>query len=62
MRNTAYGAREGESKSLPRGEGFRVRVTCTKKCAGLTAFERVTTLKFVLTFSKFDNLRNLSSN
>ena len=39
-----------------------VRVTCTKKCAGLTAFERVTTLKFVLTFSKFDNLRNLSKN
>ena len=37
-----------------------MRVTCTKKCAGLTAFERVTTLKFVLTFSKFDNLRNLS--
>ena len=37
-------------------------VTCTKKCAGLTAFERVTTLKFVLTFSKFDNLRNLSKN
>ena len=35
-------------------------VTCTKKCVGLTAFERVTTLKFVLTFSKFDNLRNLS--
>ena len=29
VRNTAYGAREGESKSLPRGEGFRVRVTCT---------------------------------
>ena len=39
-----------------------MRVTCTKKCAGLTAFERVTTLKFVLTFSKFDNLRNLSKN
>ena len=37
-------------------------VTCTKKCVGLTAFERVTTLKFVLTFSKFDNLRNLSKN
>ena len=37
-----------------------MRVTCTKKCVGLTAFERVTTLKFVLTFSKFDNLRNLS--
>ena len=33
-----------------------------KKCVGLTAFERVTTLKFVLTFSKFDNLRNLSKN
>ena len=39
-----------------------MRVTCTKKCVGLTAFERVTTLKFVLTFSKFDNLRNLSKN
>ena len=62
MRKTAYRAREGEGKSLPRGEGFRVRVTCTKKCVGLTAFERVTTLKFVLTFSKFDNLRNLSKN
>ena len=37
-------------------------VTCTKKCVGLTAFERVTILKFVLTFSKFDNLRNLSKN
>ena len=37
-------------------------VTCTKKCVGLTAFERVTTLKFVLTFSKFDTLRNLSKN
>ena len=37
-----------------------MRVTCTKKCVGLTAFERVTTLIFVLTFSKFDNLRNLS--
>ena len=47
---------------FPEGEGFRVRVTCTKKCVGLTAFERVTTLKFVLTFSKFDNLRNLSKN
>ena len=34
MRNTAYGAREGERKSLPRGEGFRVRVTCTKKVRG----------------------------
>ena len=31
VRNTAFGAREGEGKSLPRGEGFRVRVTCTKK-------------------------------
>ena len=62
MRNTAFRAREGDGKSLPRGEGFRVRVTCTKKYAGLTAFERVTTLKFVLTFSKFDNLRNLSKN
>ena len=27
VRNTAFGAREGEGKSLPRGEGFRVRVT-----------------------------------
>ena len=62
MRNTAYRARQGDGKSLPRGEGLRVRVTCTKKCVGLTAFERVTTLKFVLTFSKFDNLRNLSKN
>ena len=33
-----------------------------KKCVGLTAFERVTTLKFVLTFGKFDNLQNLSKN
>ena len=32
-----------------------------KKCVGLTAYERVTTLKFALTFSKFDNLRNFSS-
>ena len=39
-----------------------MRVTCTKKCVGLTAFERVTTLIFVLTFGKFDNLRNLSKN
>ena len=31
LRNTAYGAREGERKSLPRGEGFRERVTCTQK-------------------------------
>ena len=45
VRNTAYGAREGESKSLPRGEGFRVRVTCTQKCVGLKAFELVITLK-----------------
>ena len=45
LRNTAYGAREGESKSLPRGEGFRVRVTCTQKCVGLKAFELVITLK-----------------
>ena len=35
MRNTAYGAREGESKSLPREEGFRVRVTCTQKVRGV---------------------------
>ena len=61
MRNTAYRAREGVGKSLPRGEGFRVRVTCEKKkCVGLTAFEQVTALKFVLMFSKFDNLRNLN--
>ena len=33
VRNTAFGAREGEGKSLPRGEGFRVRVTYTKKSA-----------------------------
>ena len=25
----------GEGKSLPRGEGFRVRVTCTKRVLGL---------------------------
>ena len=31
VRNTAFGAREGEGKSLPLGEGFRVRVTYTKK-------------------------------
>ena len=31
-----------------------------KKRVGLTTYVRVTTLKFVLTFSKFDNLRNLS--
>ena len=35
MRNTAFGAREGEGKSLPRGEGLRVRVTYTKKYVGL---------------------------
>ena len=35
VRNTAYGAREGESKSLPREEGFRVRVTCTQKVRGV---------------------------
>ena len=28
-RNTAFGARQGEGKSLPRGKGFRVRVTFT---------------------------------
>ena len=61
MRNTAYRAREGVGKSLPRGEGFRVRVTCTqKKCVGLTAFKRVITLKFALVFGTFDNLRNLN--
>ena len=32
-RNTAFGARQGEGKSLPRGEGFKVRVTCTYKSA-----------------------------
>ena len=31
-----------------------------KKCVGLTVFDREATLKLVLTFSKFDNLRNLS--
>ena len=45
VRNTAYGAREGESKSLPRDPGFRVRVTCTPKVRGAKAFERVITLK-----------------
>ena len=60
-RNTAFGARQGEGKSLPRGEGFRVRVTCTKKRVGLTASGRVTAIKFPLRFSKFDSLRNLSN-
>ena len=36
VRNTAFGAREGEGKSLPRAEGFRVMVTyLKKKCVGL---------------------------
>ena len=35
VRNTAFGAREGEGKSLPRGEGFRVRVTCTQRVRGV---------------------------
>jgi len=30
VRNTAYRAHEGDGKSLPRGEGFRVRVTYKK--------------------------------
>ena len=61
-RNTAFGARQGEGKALPRGEGFRVRVTCTyKKRVGLTASGRVTDLIFPLMFSKFDSLRNLSN-
>lgn len=30
-----------------------------KKCVGLTTYGRVTTLKFAITLSKFDNLRNL---
>ena len=34
MRNTAFRDRKGESKSIPRGEGFRVRVTCTQKVRG----------------------------
>ena len=58
LRNTAYGAREGESKSLPRGEGFRERVTCTQKCVGLAAFRRLIALKLALALSKFDNLLN----
>ena len=29
VRNTAFGARMGVGKSLPRGEGFRVRVMYT---------------------------------
>ena len=32
-RNTAFGDRQGEGKSLPRGEGFRVRVAAHKKSA-----------------------------
>ena len=43
-RNTAFGARQGEGKSLPRGEGFRVRVTCTTQRVGLVAFVRETNL------------------
>lgn len=31
-----------------------------KECVGITAFEPVITLKFRLSFSKFDNLQNLS--
>ena len=48
VRNAAFGARKGEGKSLPRGEGFRVRVTCV----GLAVFERVIAL------NKFDNIQN----
>ena len=54
-----YRAREGDGKSLPRGEGFRERVTFTKKERWAYILRREPTLKFALTFSKFDNLRNL---
>ena len=33
------------------------RAMVRKKRVGLTAFQLLTTLKFALTFSKFDNLR-----
>ena len=42
-----------EGRDLGRGQRAR------KKCVGLKAFERVITLKYALTLSKFDNLRNL---
>ena len=32
-RNADVEARQGDGKSLPRGEGFRVRVTFTRKSA-----------------------------
>ena len=38
---------------------YRLGEICTI-IPGHAAFERVTTLKFALTFNKFDNLRNLS--
>ena len=44
--------------SSPRGGIYDEGNVHIKKCVGLTAFEQVADLKFVLTFSKFDNLRN----
>ena len=41
MRNTAYGVREGESKSLPRDPGFRVRVTCMQKVRASACAQQV---------------------
>ena len=38
---------------------YRLGEVCTI-IPGYAAFERVTTLKFMLTFSKFENLQNLS--
>ena len=38
---------------------YRLGEVCTI-IPGYASFERVTTLKFALTFNKFDNLRNLS--
>lgn len=38
---------------------YRLGEICTI-IPGYAAFERVTNLKFALTFNKFDNLRNLS--
>lgn len=38
---------------------YRLGEVCTI-IPGYAAFERVTILKFALTFNKFDNLRNLS--
>ena len=53
MRNSAVEAREGDGKSLPRGERFRVRVTCTKKARGADGL-RIgdSPLKFARKFSK----------